>query len=72
MLTELFIAVSLFAAPAAGPAPATPDEFSDRAPTANDAAEADLAARGESRGNHAARNLASSGAARGIALCDES
>ncbi|PCC72503.1 hypothetical protein NAEX_05583 [Nannocystis exedens] len=42
MLTELFIAVSLFAAPAAGPAPATPDEFSDRAPTANDAAEADL------------------------------
>ena len=44
MLTRLFIAVSLFAAPAARPAPATPDEFWDRAATANDVAEADLTA----------------------------
>ncbi|MDC0715691.1 hypothetical protein [Nannocystis bainbridge] len=44
MLTELLIAVSLFAAPAAGPAPATPDEFLDRAARANDVTEADFEA----------------------------
>ncbi|WAS96027.1 hypothetical protein [Nannocystis punicea] len=42
MLTELFMAVSLLAAPAARPAPATPEEFSDRAAMANDVAETDL------------------------------